>query len=189
MGTARVVAKEAEDSAQAALNKAVRPAEAPGVQHGGPVQPDVGQLCHRRGLTEPCSNNKPLSTRSQVGEVQFAAMLKYNLHLQATIGTLTGQVGAAQTAAAAANVAAANAQAVAQAAENADSFRPAAPPKYGNKKKDTDVKQWIPIIKDYLCITLDADYIRLASFYLEGGLRSLWTSLYEAYNAANGDAP
>jgi hypothetical protein len=102
-------------------------------------------------------------SRSLVAEVQVAAMVRYNLRLQATIGTLAGQVGAAQAAAAAANVAAANAQAVATAAGNADRFRPAAPPKYGNKKKDADMKQWIPIIKDYLRTAPDADYIRLAS--------------------------
>jgi hypothetical protein len=34
----------------------------------------------------------------------------------------------------------------------------------------------------------DADYIRLASSYLEGGPRSLWTSVYEAHKAANGGA-
>jgi hypothetical protein len=42
-------------------------------------------------------------TRSPVAEVQVAAMVKINLRLQATVGTLTGQVGAAQAAAAAAN--------------------------------------------------------------------------------------
>jgi hypothetical protein len=127
-------------------------------------------------------------TRSQVGEVQFAAMLKYNVRLHATIGALTGQVGANQAAATHANVVAANAQAVARAAENADRFRLAAPFKYGNKKKDADVKQWIPIIEDYLRTALDADYIRLSSSYLKDGLRSLWTSVYEAYKAANGGA-
>jgi hypothetical protein len=34
----------------------------------------------------------------------------------------------------------------------------------------------------------DADYIRLASSYLEGGPRSLWTNVYEAWKAANGGA-
>jgi hypothetical protein len=58
------------------------------------------------------------------------------------------------------NQAAANAQAVAAAAGNVDRFRPAAPPKYGNKKKDADVKQWIPIIEDYLRTAPDANYIR-----------------------------
>lgn len=34
----------------------------------------------------------------------------------------------------------------------------------------------------------DADYIRLTSSYLEGDPRSLWTSVYEAYKAANDGA-
>jgi hypothetical protein len=127
-------------------------------------------------------------SRSPVAEVQIAAMVKINLRLQATVGALTGQVGAAQAATAAANQAAANAPAVATAAGNTDRFRPAAPPKYGNKKKDAEVKQWIPIIEDYLRTAPDADYIRLASSYLEGGPRSLWTSVYEAWKAANGGA-
>jgi hypothetical protein len=127
-------------------------------------------------------------SRSPVAEVQIAAMVKINLPLQATVGALTGQVGAAQATAAAANQAAANAQGTTTAAGNTDRFRPAAPPKYGNKKKDADVNQWIPIIEDYLRTAPDADYIRLASSYLEGGPRSLWTSVYEAYKAANGGA-
>jgi hypothetical protein len=32
----------------------------------------------------------------------------------------------------------------------------------------------------------DVDYIRLASSYLEGGPRALWTNVYEAYKRANG---
>jgi hypothetical protein len=115
-------------------------------------------------------------------------MVKINLRLQATVGALTSQVGAAQAAAAEANQTAANVQAVATATENSDRFRPAAPPKYGNKKKDADVKRWISIIEDYLRTAPDADYIRLASSYLEGGPRSLWTSVYEARKAANGRA-
>jgi hypothetical protein len=102
-------------------------------------------------------------SRSPVAEVQIVAMVKINLRLQVTVGALTGQVGAAQTAAAAGNQAAANAQAVATAAGNTDRFHPAAPPKYGNKKKDAEVKQWLPIIEDYLRTAPDADYIRLAS--------------------------
>jgi hypothetical protein len=80
---------------------------------------------------------------------------------------------------------------VAQAAGNANRFRPAAPPKYGNKKKDADIRQWLPVIEDYLRTALDADYIRLAFFYLEGGPRSLWTTKYEAYRTdhAGADPP
>jgi hypothetical protein len=122
-------------------------------------------------------------------EVQLAAMAKYNLRLQTLITTMAGQVAGATATAALANANAANAHAVAQAAGNADRFRPAAPPKYGNKKKDADtVRQWIPVIEDYLQTAPDADYIRLAFSYLEGGPRSLWTSVNEAHKAANGAA-
>jgi hypothetical protein len=74
-------------------------------------------------------------SRSPVAEVRIAAMVKINLRLQMTVGALTGQVGAAQAAAAAANQAAANAQAVTTDAGNTDRFRPAAPLKYGSKKR------------------------------------------------------
>jgi hypothetical protein len=113
-------------------------------------------------------------TRSPIQDVQFAAMVKINLRLQATVGQLAGQVQAATVAA--------------QAAKNVDCFRPAAPPKYGKKKQSGHVRQWTPMIKDYLGTAPDADYIRLAYSYLEGSPRSLWTSVYEAYKAAHGGA-
>ena len=122
-------------------------------------------------------------------QVQFAAMLKYNLRLQGMVGQLTNQVAQAQQTAQAANVAAVNAAAQAQAAGNVDRFRPAAPPKFGNKAKDAEVRQWLPVIEDYLRTAPDQDYIRLASSYLEGGPRSLWTSVYEAYRTAHAAAP
>jgi hypothetical protein len=124
--------------------------------------------------------------RSPAQDVQFAAMMKINLRLQATIGQLTNRVNAAQGQVAAANVIARQAQAAAQGAANVDRFRPAAPPKYGDKKKGMHVGHWIPVIKEYLRTAPDADYIRLASSYLEGGPRSLWTNVYEAYKRANG---
>jgi hypothetical protein len=111
-------------------------------------------------------------TRSPIQDVQFAAMVKINLRLQGTVGQLAGQVAAATAAA--------------QAAGNVDRFRPAAPPKFGNKKQSGHVRQWTPMIEDYLRTAPDADYIRLASSYLEGGPRSLWTTVYEAYKAAHG---
>jgi hypothetical protein len=101
---------------------------------------------------------------------------------------MAGQVAGATAAAPLANANAANAQTVAQAAGNADRFRLAAPPKYGNKKKDAHVRQWISVIEDYLRIAPDANYIQLAFSYLEGGPRSQWTSVYVAYKAANGGA-
>jgi hypothetical protein len=113
-------------------------------------------------------------TRSLLQDVQFAAMVKINLRLQGTVGQLAGQVAAATAAA--------------QAAGNVDRFRPAAPPKYGNKKQSGHVRHWTPMIEDYLRTAPDADYIRLASSYLEGGPRSLWTTVYEAYKAAHSGA-
>src|SRR6476620_2649930 len=116
-------------------------------------------------------------------------MLKYNMRLQATVGQLTNQVAQAQQTAQAANAAAANATAQAQAAGNVDRFRPAAPPKFGNKAKDAEVRQWLPVIEDYLRTAPDQDYLRLAASYLEGGPRSLWTSVYEACRTAHAAAP
>src|SRR6476620_11812269 len=115
-------------------------------------------------------------------------MLKYNMRLQATVGQLTNQVAQAQQTAQAANAAAANATAQAQAAGNVDRFRPAAPPKFGNKAKDSDVRQWLPVIENYLRNAPDQDFIRLASSYLEGGPRPLWTTVYEAYRISHGNA-
>jgi hypothetical protein len=58
-------------------------------------------------------------SRSPLQDVQFAAMVKINLRLQATVGQLVGQVAAATAAT--------------QAAGNIDRFRPAVPPKYGSR--------------------------------------------------------
>jgi hypothetical protein len=87
---------------------------------------------------------------SPAQDVQFAAMLKINLRLQATVGQLTHRVAQAQGQVATANVLARQAQAAAQGAANVDRFRPSAPPKYGDKKKGEHVGHWIPIIEDYL---------------------------------------
>jgi hypothetical protein len=113
-------------------------------------------------------------------------MMKINLRLQATVGQLTTRVNQAQGQVAAANVLARQAQAAAHGAANVDCFRPAAHPKYGDKKKGEHVGHWIPVIEDYLRSAPDADYIRLASSYLEGGPRAPWTNVYEAYKRANG---
>jgi hypothetical protein len=88
--------------------------------------------------------------RSPAQDVQLAAMLKINLQLHASVGQLTNQVLAAQGQVAAANVLARHAQAAAHGATNVDRFRPAAPPKYGDRKKGEHVDHWIPVIEDYL---------------------------------------
>ena len=127
-------------------------------------------------------------SRSPAQDVQFAAMLKINLRMQALVVQLNTRVNQAQGQVAATNTIARQAQAAAQGAANVDRFRPAAPPKYGDKKKGEHVGHWIPVIEDYLRTAPDADYIRLASSYLEGGPRALWTNVYEAYKRANGGA-
>jgi hypothetical protein len=125
---------------------------------------------------------------SSAQNVHFAAMLNINLRMQALVVQLNTRVNQAQGQVAAANQIARQAQAAAQDAANVDCFRPAAPPKYGDKKKGKHVGHWIPVIEDYLRTARDADYIRLASSYLKGGPRALWTNVYEAYKRANGGA-
>jgi hypothetical protein len=125
---------------------------------------------------------------SQAQDVQFAAMLKINLRMQALVVQLNTKVNQAQDQVAAANTLARQAQTTAHNAANVDRFTPAAPPKYGDKKKGEHVGQWIPVINDYLQTAPDADYIRLAPFYLKGGPRALWTNVYKAYKRANGGA-
>jgi hypothetical protein len=87
---------------------------------------------------------------SPAQDVQFAAMLKINLRMQALVVHLNTRVNQAQGQVAAANQIAWQAQAAAQGAANVDRFRPAAPPKYGDKKKGEHVGHWIPVIEDYL---------------------------------------
>jgi hypothetical protein len=125
---------------------------------------------------------------SPAQDVQFAMMLKINLRMQVLVVQLNTRVNQAQGQVAAANQIARQAQAAAQGAANMDRLRPAAPPKYGDKKKGKHVDHWIPVIEDYLRTAPDADYIRLASSYLEGEPRALWTNVYEAYKRANGGA-
>jgi hypothetical protein len=115
-------------------------------------------------------------------------MLKINLRMQALVVQLNTKVNQAQGQVAAANTLARQAQAAAHNAANVDRFRPAAPSKYGDKKKGKHVGHWIPVIKDYLRTALDADYIWLVSSYLEGGPRALWTNVFEAYKRTNGGA-
>jgi hypothetical protein len=87
---------------------------------------------------------------SPAQDVRFAAMLKINLRMQALVVQLNTKVNQAQGQVAAANTLARQAQAAAHNAANVDRFRPAAPPKYGDKQKGEHVGHWIPVIEDYL---------------------------------------
>jgi hypothetical protein len=88
-------------------------------------------------------------SRSPTQDVQFAAMLKINLRMQALVVQLNTIVNQAQGQVAAATAIARQAQAAAHGAANVDRFRPAAPPKYGDKKKGEHVGHTIPVIEDY----------------------------------------
>jgi hypothetical protein len=77
-------------------------------------------------------------------------MLKINLRMQALVVQLNTKVNQAQVQVAAANTLARQAQATAHNAANVNRFRPAAPPKYGDKKKGEHVGHWIHVIEDYL---------------------------------------
>jgi hypothetical protein len=89
-------------------------------------------------------------SQSPAQDVQFAAMLKVNLQMQALVVQMNTKVNQAQCQVAAANTLARQAQAAAHNAANVDRFWPAAPPKYGDKKKGEHVGHWIPVIEDYL---------------------------------------
>jgi hypothetical protein len=94
------------------------------------------------------NRNKEAISWSPAQDVQFAAMLKINLRMQALVVQLNAKVNQAQGQVVATNQIARQAQAAAQSAANVDRFRPAAPPKYGDKKKGEHVGHWIPAIED-----------------------------------------
>ena len=63
--------------------------------------------------------------------------------------------------------------------------RASAPSKFENKESGPDIRQWLPIIEEYLTDTPNAQYLRLASSYLSGKPRSYWVSQWEAWQAAH----
>ena len=77
-------------------------------------------------------------------------------------------------------VAAANAQAAARASP---------PTKWENKDSGPNIREWLPLIEDYLRDTPNAEYLRIASSYLNGKPRSYWVSQWEAYQAQHVDQP
>ena len=119
-------------------------------------------------------------------DVRLAAMIAKSAHQDREIRALATAVNNANTAAQQATLAANEAQVVAQAAGNRERWGPAAPGKYGNKAKDPDIRQWLAIVEDYLSRAPNADYLRSASSYLEGGPRLLYMSRLEAYRNAHG---
>jgi hypothetical protein len=89
------------------------------------------------------------ASRSPAQDVQFAAMLRMKLQMQALVVQLNTKVNQSQGQVAAANTLARQVQAAAHSAANVDRFRPAAPPKYRDKKKGEHVGHWIPVIEGH----------------------------------------
>jgi hypothetical protein len=89
-------------------------------------------------------------SRSPAQDVQFAAMLKINLRMQTLVVQLNTRVNLAQGQVAAANAIARQAQTAVHSAAHVNRFRPAAPPKYGDKKKGEHVGRWIPVVENCL---------------------------------------
>ena len=56
------------------------------------------------------------------------------------------------------------------------------------REKDPDIRQWIPLVEDYLRLTAPADYLSYASSYLAGKPRVYFMGQYDAYRAAHANA-
>ena len=48
-----------------------------------------------------------------------------------------------------------------------------------------NIRQWLPLVEEYLRDTPADQYLRMASSYLNGKPRSYWMSQYEAFHVAN----
>ena len=81
-----------------------------------------------------------------------------------------------------------NAQATARAAVAANAARKSPPAKFEHKEKDPDIRQWIPLVEDYLNQTAGADYLSYASSYLAGKPRVYFMGQLDAFRAANAGA-
>ena len=108
-------------------------------------------------------------------QVKLACLLHRDNRNQARLLQVTNQLGAAQAAAQ-------NAQNMANAVAAA---KASPPPKFENKEKDMIIRQWLPLMEEYLRDTPADQYLRMASSYLNGKPRSYWMSQYEAYHTAN----
>jgi hypothetical protein len=59
------------------------------------------------------------------------------------------------------------------------------PPKFENRDKDPSIRQWLPIVEEYLADTPDNQYLRFAVSYLGGKPKVYWVSQYAAWQVAN----
>ena len=81
-----------------------------------------------------------------------------------------------------------NAQATANAAIAVNAARQSPPAKFEHKEKDPDIRQWIPLVEQYLRTTPVADYLAYASSYLAGKPRVYFMGLLDAYRNGHGGA-
>ena len=107
--------------------------------------------------------------------VKIAVLLKRDNRQAARMTAMTNQLVAA-------NAAAQNAQ---NAANAVGAAKASPPPKFENKEKDLNIRQWLPLLEEYLRDTPADQFLRMASSYLNGKPRSYWMSQYEAFHVAN----
>ena len=107
--------------------------------------------------------------------VKVAVLTHRDARNNARIARFNNQLGAAQ-----AQIVAANAQAAARASP---------PSKFENKESGPTIRQWLPLVEEYLAATPNNEYIRIASSYLAGKPRSYWVSQWEVYQAQNPAQP
>ena len=106
--------------------------------------------------------------------IKVAALLKRDARREQRVNTVVGHMQ--------------NAQAMANAAIAVNAARQAPPAKFEHKEKDPDIRQWIPLVEDYLRLTAAADYLSYASSYLAGKPRVYFMGQYDAYRAAHAGA-
>ena len=119
--------------------------------------------------------------------IRISVLLKRDNRNHADLQAMQGQLQQAQNTAAqaqqqAAAAAAAQAQAVAAAAGQ---VKASPPSKWENKASNPPILEWFDQIEEYLRNTPNAEYLRLASSYLNGKPRSYWSSQYAVYQRAN----
>ena len=112
--------------------------------------------------------------QSPDADVKVSALMKRDARREARMNALVNQM---QTA-----------QATANAAVAVNAARQAPPAKFEHKEKDPDIRQWIPLVEDYLRLTAPADYLSYASSYLAGKPRVYFMGQYDAYRAAHANA-
>ena len=101
--------------------------------------------------------------------VKVSALMKRDARREARMNAVVGQMQVAQ--------------ATANAAAAANAARQSPPAKFEYKDKDPDIRQWIPLVEQYLRTTAAADYLAYASSYLAGKPRVYFMGQLDSYRA------